>query len=459
MVSPPSTHAELMQRLAATAQLRIVDRMRAVYGDGFKSAFAFGDWRGVDFRSQDLRGVSLRSANLLQTKWDANSDLSGADLREALIPKAILAARGLDSALRDGAQDQLIAQWSGRGLPFGIPSVQLPPGDEIFGRSDHINLIREAPDFATAAHWLLRMREAGQQVDNATATVVVAKRRLKELETAIRAVVNPMIANRQADLQLLSAAIGNVDHYAEAKYWFDQIEVLGLFPNLYSFNGLLRRSGYDRGIKLIEQMIAPPHRPGRPANPPVTPDYHSFNPVIHAAPDLDKAISLFDSMVNSGLPARMVDFYALFFVARGSREIERVRRKLAVARKTPDIGCFNRMIHGAENIAAATVYWTELTQGGLDPDSFTASAMLARCYTIDECAACFRLMRRATIYPTVHQALDRVKKIAPRGRSGLVGTAIDLAYIRGLNKREVLGFALEAAFPDGRGRALFNELF
>lgn len=417
-----------------------------IYGEGVFHAFENGDWRGVNFRGQDLSGISFRGANLLNAHWDAATNVNGASFNRALIDKGLLAATGLATAQFDDDQQALVRRWRAENnLPLGVPLAELTLELSFALKpSDYHALIHEAPDFATAAHWLEAMRAAGFQPNNIALTTVVAKPRKPGTEQVIREIVLPIIAIGQADQRLINAALGNVDSLEEARYWFDQLNIMGFRPDLFSFNGLIRRCDLAAGLALIAEM----EQLG------LEPDYYSYNPLIRNASNINDALKIVDDMKRRKISLRPLDFYQLFYVSSGEREIELVRSKMFEANVPLDTDCFNRIIQNCGSFELAKKYWDELISLGLKPDKFTVNALGRMCSTPDEVVEALQIMRLSSPFPDLGQTLRAIRRVDPGGHAD---AAIKSANAARRPLAEVVRASLRAYVPNGE--ELFLELF
>jgi Pentatricopeptide repeat domain len=443
------TYAELVALLAKTKGKPIVERMKAVHGERITKAFENGNWSGVSFKGQDCGGLSFQGSNLAKTKWNAMTNVAGCNFEGAAIDKAILKANGIDRAHFDGEQRALIDIWtSPEQLPLGVnrDNLHLAPDTE-FTPPQCAALIKHSPDFETAEGWLAWMRKVGGTAHCGMITIVISKPRIEAGEEAIADLVQPLIDSGEADQLLINAAIGHVDTFDTAKYWFNSLFVRGFVPDPFSYNSLIRLADYKQGRELITELE------GRGLRP----DEYSYNSVLRLAPTLDAGFALLVEMEHKQLVPRMLDYYALFYVAKGHADQVRVRQRMEEAGLTPDRDCFNRMLNGADNLDQATGLWRELIELGMTPDAFTARGMLSNCKTIDEAFKVFQLLRTASRFPSMTQAEMTLLRLDPEGRHGPYQEVMDNAKARGVKHFKALRDLFVHCAPDGG--SLFDDLF
>jgi hypothetical protein len=443
------SYAELAERLAQSRGKPIVARMRALYGDeGIAVAFEYGDWKGISFAGQDLGGISLRGTNLLTARWDAQTSIAACNFEGALIDKGLMKAGGFDQAIFDETQREAIERWhQTMSLPLGMDLDLLPAGEPpSYTMQQYVQLIRESPNFATGAYWLETMVSTGGQANSGLVTMVIAKKRADETDEDINRLASPLIANGEADQVLINAAMGNVDSYDSAKYWFTTLSIMGFRPDIYSYNSLIRKADYESVVSLREDMEAIG----------LLPDHHTFNTLAHKAPNFEVALGVIDEMEQRKVPLRMIDFYALAFKAKGRTEVDRFKKRIAKAELAPDIDCYNRLLSDIGSLDAAIELWNEILGLGLTPDQHTAKSFLRNCKTQAESVRAFRFLRDSSEFPTPGQALHMLIRFDPNGGDGHLQKIFDNEMKHG----QFLG-AVCAIFRESMkdGEALFAELF
>jgi hypothetical protein len=450
MSAPSSmTFADLCKVLKDTGGQPIATRMKAVHGERYHAAFENGDWRGVSFVGQDLSGVNFKGSNLLKARWDEASNINGCQFAGALIDKGILKAGGLAAAKFDEAQSEQIAHWNAtKELPLGVPLDELPVVDGVYYKPVQYHaLIKEAPDFATAAYWLESMRAAGFQPNCGFVTIVIAKPRHQEGDEAIRALVSPLVESGQADRQLINAAIGNVDEYESARYWFGTLGVMGFRPDDFSFNSLIRLLDFDEGKKLIAEMEAQG----------IKPDRHSYNPLIRKAPNFNTSLAVIKEMKAKEVDIGIVDYYALLYAADGTNEIGRAKTEMLRAGYALNIDAYNRMFHGVSDFQEAVSLWKEIVAKRIKPDEYSVKGLLGNCGTPEQAAEAFRLLRATTKYPSLTQVKITLFKCDPSGSEKKYEGIINSVESNGKSHREAIRNLM--SYSIHYGDQLFDELF
>ncbi|MEJ6010158.1 pentapeptide repeat-containing protein [Novosphingobium aquae] len=227
---------------------RIPDRLIALGLDP-ATDFAGGDWRYSDFRNCDLAGFDFRNARLFGADF-TRADVSGTDFTGALdVHKARLhlASNWQDAILTDDQIVLIETQISGLDTRR---RTSLAP-------QQWVALIRDASDYNAAAALLDEMDATSNALNAFAYTATIMKARSLEDRADARRRVDEFLAKQgEPDVAFFTEAMSLAINAEQANKLFADMKRRRLFPDKYAYNKLIsKQEKFDKALPIYQQMI------------------------------------------------------------------------------------------------------------------------------------------------------------------------------------------------------------
>jgi Pentatricopeptide repeat domain len=180
---------------------------------------------------------------------------------------------------------------------------------------------------------------------------------------------------------------------------WEQAEVLGILPDVFSFNTLLYKApNWVEAMALWEQAEGLG----------ILPDVVSFSILIAKAPNWGEAMALWEQAESWGILLDVVSFNTLLAKAPNWDEAMALWEQKEGLGILPDVISFTTLLAKAPNWQEAQAVWEQMLQEGIDPDLVSFNTFWGKCKTYSEGLVLLEQAKDPTIFDGQYARFDRI---------------------------------------------------